>query len=243
MLEEYSCIIVDDEVHAIDTLMSRLSLLYKNVQVRNTYTTWNEAVEGLRQTNCDILFLDISIQGKIGMELLDIIPNFNGEVIFITAHDDYAMNAFKVSATGYILKPFTDAELVKTVDKAISHIHDRKLATGVSGPAPYTKVGIPQKDLTVYIDPQDIIYLEAIKTYTKIITKKEEIVCSYNLGRCKAVLPEEHFFTIHRSYVINLLHVNKYEHMGVVVMNNQTRIPVAKPVREEFLRHFRRIHS
>jgi len=240
MTNKFTCIIVDDEYKAIELLKDSLKYLYPNIEITGTYTNWVAALEALRSHHCDIFFTDISMPGKNGMELLRLVPEIESEIIFITAHSDYALNAFKFSAAGYILKPIDDAELRLAVDKAIERIRYKKIATKSSASSyPVNpKIGIPNNKGIDYIDVNEIIYFETVNKYTKVVTKSYELLSSYNLGRFKELVEDKLFYQIHRSYIVNLNCVKRYESPGIVVMSNNKEIPVSKAIKEDFLKIF-----
>lgn len=243
MTNKFTAIIVDDEPQAISLLMQRLQILNANIDVIGIYVSWKDALEALRSQECDILFLDISIQGKNGMDLLKAVPNMQSEVIFITAHSEYALSAFKFAATGYILKPIDDIDLAKAIDKATERVLIKRQAK--KGIAPtnimHQKIGIPNNNAIDYVSTEDIIYLQAENTYTHVVTKNREIVSSYNLGKFKELLNEKLFFQVHRSFIINLNCIRRYESSGMVIMENNMEIPVSKSSREDFLNLFSRV--
>ncbi len=242
MQDKYRCIIIDDEEYAVDLLVSRLLILNKNVEVIHTYTDWTNALEGLRQYECDILFLDISMRERSGMDLLKLMPGIKSEVIFVTAYSEYAINAFKLSATGYVLKPIDDVDLAQALNRAIENVQTKRLAARTIVPnAVPNKIGIPNQKSIVYVDTNDILYLEATNTYTKLVMKNEDLLCSYNLGKYKPLLPESIFYQIHRSYIVNLNYISRYENAGYIIMHNRQEIPVSKNIREEFLKLFNRV--
>lgn len=239
---KHTCIIVDDEPQAIELLADSIRLFYKNIEIIHTFTHWTKALEALRNVTCDILFLDISMQDKNGMDLLRLVPNLQSEVVFITAHTDYALDAFKFSAAGYIVKPVDNADLITTVDKTLERINNKKLAHRHNNIQSHeAKIGIPNSNSIEYLNINDIIYLEAEKSYTNVIAKGKTILSSYNLQKFITILDEQLFFQVHRSYVINLNHISRYETTGTVTMINDSHIPVAKNSRENFLKLFTRV--
>lgn len=242
MHDKYTCIIIDDEEYAVDLLVSRLQILNKSVEVIHTYTHWNDALEGLRENECDILFLDISMRDKSGMDLLKLVPNIKSEVIFVTAYSEYAINAFKLSATGYVLKPIDDVDLAQALNRAIDNVNTKRLAARPAAPVVVpNKIGIPNQKSIIYVDTNDILYLEATNTYTKMVMKNEELLCSYNLGKYKPLLPDSIFYQIHRSYIVNLNYISRYENAGYIIMSNRQEIPVSRNIREDFLKLFNRV--
>src|SRR4051812_7026606 len=103
MINKYNCIIVDDEPKAIAQLTQSITDLYTNLIISGTYTGWREALNALRQNETDIIFMDISMPQKNAMDILAMVPDLKSEVIFITAHSDFALQAFDFSAAGYLL--------------------------------------------------------------------------------------------------------------------------------------------
>lgn len=240
MTEKYSCIIVDDEPKAIKLLASKLNTLYSNLDIKNTYTSWAEALEALRQNDFDILFLDISMPQKNGMSLLKLVPELEAEIIFVTAHSDHALNAFNFSPSGYVLKPIKDSMLVKAIDKAMERVSDKKLSkrndvTTASTLKAKHKLNIPNNKGADFVDIEDIIYFESIQKYTKVITLDGTFLSSYNIGKFKELVSDYPFYQVHRSYLINLNYIKRYESSGLVIMSDNAEIPVAKINRAEFL--------
>jgi two-component system, LytTR family, response regulator len=242
--KKFSCAIVDDEPIAIDMLAESLSLLNKNIEVKATYSSWTKALEGMRAREYDLLFLDISINDKNGMDLLRYIPEMQSEVIFITAHPDFALGAFKFSTSGYILKPIDDLELANALDRAVNRIIFKRTAKEYqSAPFLNNKIGIPDGKSINYVRIDDIIFLEAVNSYTRIVTSNGEIISAYNIGKFKEMLDPRLFYQAHRSYIINLNRVCKYEMSGTVFMDNNKEIPVAKNAKDELLGFFTRIKA
>lgn len=241
-LQKFSCVIVDDEPDAIELLASRLSKLYENINIVATYSNWQDALQALRNSKFDILFMDISIPGKTGINILKLVPDVDYEIIFVTAHDNYAVDAFNLAATGYILKPVDDAELMQAVDKAQERALFKKQAriAEVSGrQATSGKVAIPHYSGFDYMSYNDIIYLESVNKLTKVVTIHDEINSTNSLARFQFLIDEYSFFQTHRSFIINLNHILRYESAGVIVMKNKAEIPLSRSARTEFLSIYR----
>lgn len=238
MTNNFSCIVIDDEQHAVELLTDRLAHLYKNISVIATFNYWEDALAGLRTLRYDLLFLDISMPGKNAIDLLKLLPRQDSEIIFVTAHECFAIEAFAFAASGYILKPVGDAELSAAVNKAMERITDKKLARHLHGnPAPLNdKIGISHNHGIDYINIGDIVYLESVNKCTKIATAKSEHLSSQNLGKFLNLTSTHTFFQVHRSYIINLTYVLRYESSGIVIMSNKTEIPVSRNMRNDFLR-------
>lgn len=233
----FNCIIVDDEQDSIDLLAARLSLLYRNIRISGTFLSWESALEAMRSNRADIVFMDISMPGKDGISLLRLVPQIEAEIIFVTAHEEYALYAFEFSTSGYVLKPLNDMELSVAVNKAMERITYRRLANPHAGSAQAVKIGIPSAEGIDYVNEDSIMYFEAVNGYTRVVTTGGELLSSYSIGRFKANLGNR-FFQVHRSYIVNLNYITRYLSAGIVVMENHKEIPLSKHVRDEFLNLF-----
>ena len=244
MINNYTCIIVDDEPDAIELLECRIKLLFQNILITGTYTHWEKALEALRTQKCDLLLLDISMPGKNGIDLLKLLPNLECEIVFVTAHENYAIDAFDFPTSGYILKPADDAALFKAINKALERVHKNKLAKQSQPQATFIsdKIGIPNNHGIDYINVADILYLESTNKCTRIVTAKAEHISSLNLGKFQNLIDQHCFFQVHRSYIINLNCILRYESSGLVIMTNKMEIPVSRSTKTEFLQLFNSIY-
>jgi two-component system LytT family response regulator len=234
MNQHFHCIIVDDEQDAIELLAARLKVLFHNIEITGSYTLWHEALKAIQTLSVDIIFMDISMPGKSGINLLRLVPETRAEIIFITAHDEYALNAFEFSTSGYILKPIDDLELSQAVERAMKRIRNKSKDTHVNS----MHIGIPDSHGINYVDIRDIQYLESINGYTNVVTSKGNILTSFNLAKFKHVVDSTLFYQVHRSFIVNISAIRRYKSSGVVVMHDDKEIPVAKSVRAAFLSLF-----
>lgn len=241
MSQEYKYVIVDDEPKAIELLKKRISLLFPNLSNIGVYTGWSNAVDPLRTNKPDIVFLDISMPEKSGIDFLKLFPDRKFDVIFVTAHADYAIDAIKLSAVGYILKPIDDTELYHAVNKVIEKKNSVSKNSITDNNGDILKIGVPNINGVDYIKPEEILYFESVNKYTKVVTKSYSVVSSYNLGEFKKVISDESFFQVHRSFIVNLHHIRRYEAAGTVVMDDDMQIPVSKNSKSEFHERFGKI--
>ena len=245
MLPEIKCIIIDDEPKAIDILQERLKLLFPNVNIIGTYTEWKKGIEAMRTQTFDILITDISMPEKSGIDILKLFPEMPFQVIFVTAHSNYALDAIKFSAAGYVLKPIDDYELSFAVNKAISRIKGEHTSQRPFIPDSVKsgglKIGIPNLKGIDYLNAGEILYFESVNKYTKVVTKTYSIVSSYNLAEFKKLVDDSSFFQVHRSYIVNLNSIKRYETSGFIVMDDNMQIPVSKNIRTEFIAAFSKI--
>lgn len=239
MNRNFTCAIVDDEPDAVELLKHRIELLYPNIFVSGTFMKWQEAVSALRTNSYDILFSDISMPGKNGLDLLKLLPDLDCEIIFVTAHEDYALKAFSFAASGYILKPIDDVELSSAINRSLERVMNKSLAReNQKSVAIQEKVRIPGKQSIDYVNVSDILYLESVNKCTQIVTGTTKYLASVNLGAYKYLAEGGLFFQVHRSFIVNLNAITRYASSGVVIMNDRREIPVARMIRQEFLSLF-----
>lgn len=240
MNENISCMIVDDEPLAIALLKEQLSHIFRDIRIIATCTHWEDALDTLRHTSPDILFMDISMPGKTGMELLRLLPALDSELIFTTAHDEYALEAFRFTASGYLLKPVLDSDLSITVNRAIEHVQNKRMARMAGGTTTplSNRIGIPNRHGIDYVNIQDILYLESVNKCTRIVTVQKEHTSLSALIKFRMLTDHYHFIQVHRSFIINLDRISRYETSGLVTMCNKQDIPVARTFRNDLLRQF-----
>lgn len=237
MRKKYTCIIVDDEPKAAALLADNIAELYPDIAICGTYHFWKPAFEALKNDAPDILFLDIAMPQKSGMDLLDLLPSVSSEVIFVTAYTDYALEAFDRCAAGYILKPVKAQMLTRLMNKILERLDVRKALPQKRDTA-VAKLGIFNNNGLDYINIDDIIYMEAVNRYTRIYCTHRSMLSSSGIGSYVKTLDANLFFQVHRSFLINIRHVKRYERTGIIIMNNGSEIPVSKNVREDFLSRF-----
>jgi two-component system LytT family response regulator len=239
MKSGYSCIIVDDEPKAIALLAESITDIYDNLKIVETCSNWKLALEALRKTEVDIVFLDISMPQKTGMDLLDILPDLKAEIIFVTAYSDHAIDAFKYNTSGYILKPVNDKLLVQAIDKALERRQAKRIAEQkpIIGISVSDKIAIPNNNGLDYFNLTDIMFFEAIARNTKVVAQKNKLLSSYSIGKFKEMLQlQTSFYQVHRSFIINLAYIKRYERQGIIIMTDGSEIPLSKNLRNDFLK-------
>lgn len=237
---DFKCVIIDDEPKAIELLQQRLKLLFPDIHVLGAFTEWQKGFEVIRSQKINLLFLDVSMPEKSGIDFLKLFPKIDFDVIFVTAHSQFAVDAIKFSASGYVLKPVDDYELSFAVNKVMEK---RKMMAETAGGKSAegkekTKIGIPNPKGIDYLNAGDILYFESVNKYTKVVTRDHSLLSSYNLGEFRKLIDEQIFFQVHRSYIVNLHKIKRYEISGTLIMEDNMQIPVSRNVRNEFLSVF-----
>jgi two-component system, LytTR family, response regulator len=240
-----SAFIIDDEQDSIQSTQYILKeFCADKVEVKNCYQNPHDALTAIKQHSPDLLFLDIDMPGMSGFDLLKACPVRNFEVIFITAYNKFAIDAFEAHAADYLLKPVSSERLIQAVNK----IHDRlpkknnninrfdRILNFLEGQY-LRRIVIPSVDGTEYIPATDIIYIEADEGYSYIFLENRKIVTTKKLNLLHEELGENYFYRCHRSYLVNLQHIKKYsiKEGGYIQMNNQAMVPLARRNKDEFL--------
>ena len=238
-------LIVDDEPKARKNLLNLLTEYCPNVDVINAVGTVDDAVDVINQNDIDLLFLDIEMDGETGFDLLERFEEIDFTIIFITAHDESALKAFKFSAIDYLLKPVDIDDLKGAVDKVESrkHITSNKaqldyLMDQLKTNQPPPKLIVHTSESLVFVDFVDIMRCESDEGYTTVhLVNAKPILSSKNIKYFEDLLETRSFFRIHRSHLINLRMVKEYikNDGGYVVMKDNAILPVSRRKRQEFL--------
>jgi len=244
-----NALIVDDEPKNIRILNGLLEESCPEVKILGEAVSAETAIPLIHEKNPDLVFLDIEMPYGNAFDLLDRIMPINFEIIFITAFDDYTLKAFKYSALDYLLKPVSIDELKTAVRKAKERIRFKNinhqlqnLLFNINKPSPsLQKIALPCNEGLVFVLLSDIIRFEAKGGYTQVLTTDgQKYVSSRIIKEYEEILPEDIFFRIHNSHIINLNYVKKYHkgRGGVIEMSDNAQIEVATRRKEEFLARF-----
>jgi two-component system LytT family response regulator len=240
-----NAILVDDERHCIETLRYELQLHCPHVDIVGTASSGTEGIEVIKAHKPDLVFLDIEMPGMSGFEMLRGIGEVNFSVIFVTAYDQYALQAFRFAASDYLLKPVISEQLVQAVSRVSStntSATDTRLQLeallynlkeGMKSP----RIALPSGRGMDFVYARDIMYCNAESNYTHLIlSDNKKYTVSKTLKDVEAMLESLNFFRIHQSYLINMDFMQRYlrEDGGYVVMSDGKNIPIAKRRKEEF---------
>ncbi len=230
--------IIDDELHCIETLAYDLETHHSN-QIDIVFTARNglEALKLINKHKPQLIFLDIEMAGLGGFDILEVIDKEDSKVIFTTAHSKYAIRAVGSKADGYLLKPILPQDLKEIVNKIYDELEafDAIPTSRVS----FQKLSVPNSNGLELIPFDDIIYCKADDNYTTFyLCSGEKVVASKTLKHFGEMLPEHQFVRIHKSYIVNLLHLKKYLKTdgGVVIMENKVTLPVSRIQRDKLLK-------
>ena len=237
-------ILVDDEEKALKVLALKLKRFFPDISIIATCKDPTEAIKTIESTKPDLVFLDIEMPKINGFDVLQKFKNPNFEIIFVTAYSNYALEAIKNCAIGYVVKPIDNDDLKTAVDNALKN---RNLKTSLEKnttlianlKATHTsdsKIIIPSQKGFDFIKLNEIIRCEGESGYTKIVLKNSKnILSSYSIGKFVKMLSNKHFFLIHRSHLVNLKYVSGYLNEGYISLDNGDNIPISKINRQDFI--------
>lgn len=241
-------LIIDDEFQSRNFLNKMLQQYFPEVIVVGEASTVEEGLQGIKEYNPDIVFLDIQMKGETGFDLLNSLHVINFALIFTTAFNQYAIKAFRFNAIDYLLKPIVTDELIEAVNKvkqrtlpaqSASKGQVEQLYQDIKNPQKiHDKIAIPTGEGFIVIPVNEIVYCHASSNYTEFyLTDKKCILSSYTLKQYDEILTSQSFFRTHRSYLINLAHVKMYKRGegGEIVMSNGHEIELSRTHKDEFL--------
>ncbi|MEZ5196858.1 MAG: LytTR family DNA-binding domain-containing protein [Bacteroidales bacterium] len=208
-METLKALIVDDEQEARD-ILERLLMRAGNVEILGKASGVDEALEMIIQKDPEVVFLDVQMPEKDGFQLVNELKKFNIQttVIFVTAHIDYAINALKVAAFDYLLKPVVFDELKEALmrfrceQKQKAYLKKVEILSNMVNSR--EKICFNTRTGYIYIVPDEIIYCESDVNYTEIhLSKERKEVVTLNLGRVEEIINNNKFHRLGRSFVIN----------------------------------------
>lgn len=238
-------IIIDDELHCINRLSGLLEEHCKqNIHLMDSFQSVDEGVAGIKKLQPDLVFLDVQIHDKTGFDLLKQLDEINFEIIFTTAFEKYAVQAFKFSAIDYLLKPVDGDDLKQAVEK----LNQKTSKTESSGKLQVLfnnlqglskRICVPVINGLVFLQVSDIIRCESDVNYTTIFLKdKQKLMVAKTLKEFEEMLTDYNFFRVHNSHLINLSYIKNYVKGkgGYVVLTDGSEIEVSSRRKEPFLK-------
>jgi len=231
------CILIDDEENNLTTLSLLLDYL-PEIEIVGMHRDPDIAIESVLKEKPDILLLDIEMPGMNGFELLERLPELpNMSVVFVTAHHQFAIKAFKVNAIDYLLKPIIFNELKVAVQK-VSDRRKTEKSNAFEG-LPDDRISLATSKGFEFVSARDIIRCKGSGSYTEIfLTGERKILVSKNIGEFEEILLPHGFYRIHTSHIVNPQFIISYlkEDGGSVVMKDHSTVPISRRKKDEFLK-------
>lgn len=245
-------LVVDDEKNARETIVQMLKLYCPEIHTIKEANSVQTAVDTIKKVKLDLLLLDIRLEDGNGFDILKKIDLENLNVIFVTAYDEYAIKAFKVSAIDYILKPVDPDELVAAIELAHKKIAKDLLTNRIdfflsqieTRNSTVQKIILKTAESTHFINISEIIYCEADRNYTTFVLENDrKILMSKNLREYEELLPHNIFLRPHQSFLINTNHITQYlkGDKNAFILTNGDEIPVSLRRRELVLEYIKQL--
>jgi two-component system LytT family response regulator len=246
MIRKLKTVIIDDEQDAVDFINSIIGEYCSSLEVVGKANNVVQGIAVVNEKKPDLVFLDVEMPNGTGFDLLAQFPEKDFEVIFITAFNHYAIKAIKFSAVDYILKPININEFIEAVNRVIKKRSERSspgnenlriLMENLRSSFP-SRLAIPTSDGMEYLNPKDIIRIEADRSYSWFfLSSNRKILVSKHLKEFQELLNDRYFFRPHNSHLINLKFVKKYirKEGGYIEMTDSSIIPVSRNRKDMFL--------
>ncbi|QHI37508.1 Transcriptional regulatory protein YehT [Kordia antarctica] len=245
-----TAVLIDDEHKSLAILKNKLERLCPNVNIVGETQDPEEGIELINTLKPQLVFLDIAMPGMNGFEVLQKIQEPQFEVIFVTAFDNYGIEAIKHCAIGYVVKPIDSQDLIQAVSIATQNITDKTALQknkqlienlGIQS-FQQKKIVIPSQDGLEFVKIEDIIHCQGTDGYTKIYFQNDKpIMSSYSIGHFLKLLKHKDFYLIHKSHLINVNYILKYLNEGYVVLQDNHKLPVSRNKRTDFLNMIRNV--
>jgi len=241
-------LIIDDENKARRLLEALIVQECKEITSIFQAGDLEAGIETIKEQQPDVVFLDIEMPKYSGLQILDFFENkeVNFQIIFTTGYNHYAVEAFKLSAIDYLLKPIDVEELKLAVEKAINVIQDKNIANKFDDlkkafkQLSLNKIALEIPKGIIFVSHDDVLLFEADSMYTKVYLKdgKTELICKPLKHFVEQLESKPIFYKPHRSYLINLKHIKELSKKDgyFLIMENKKTIPIAKDKKEEFIK-------
>ncbi len=239
-------IIIDDEQHCVDRISKLLSKYNNTINIVEICTNLEDAKTAIESIEPDVIFLDVHLHEETGFDLLKQLSKIDFEIIFTTAYDSYAVDAFKFSALDYLLKPLDEDDLYLTIDKLKKKASFKDISKKVEvlfhnledKTTQFKKIAVPTLEGLTFIKVTEIIRCQSDINYTHIfLERNKKITVAKTLKHFEDLLSQYNFFRTHQSHLINLSYIDKYVKGkgGYVLMSDGTHIEIAVRRKDAFM--------
>lgn len=233
----YNYIIVDDERHCRESLQHLIGQHCPALALSASCESVDATKEVLNAHKIDLVFLDIEMPNKNGFQLLREVEEINFQVIFTTAYDEFAIDAFRTSAIDYLLKPIDPEELKQAVEKFLEN-EEKSLTQDklmdiyeiMRRDLSYRKVAIPTMEGLEFFELDDIIRCQAEGNYTKLFMNSGSLLISKTLKQVTELINSEQFVRPHNAHLVNMKYIKKYLKGvgGQLVLDDGSIVPVSR---------------
>ena len=246
-----TCLIIDDEAFARENLQILVEDFCPDLEVLGLASSAKEGLALIQEHAPDLIFLDVMMPGGDGFSLLSEVQDRSFDVIFTTAHDEFALKAIKEEAVDYLEKPINIEELQLAVQKAVKRRQagevpsekttgtQQDLIERIALGSGMEKTLIPTRDGMAIVDNRDIIHLEASESYTTIyLTDNRKFLSSKTIKIYEDKLNPQMFFRTHKSHIINITHhLREFQRTSgnYAILSNNVEVPISRRKLQQFL--------
>lgn len=248
-----NAVVIDNEPHIRAGLTKLLDIYCSEVKVIGEAHSCASGQQLIDRSNPDLIFLDIEMEDGTGIDLIKSNRHLASQVIFITAHDKYAIDAFKCSALDFLLKPIDPEDLIKSIKKAEANRSNFDLQARIevlenhlSKTGSQAKIVLSDSECMHIVDMDDILWCAAEGSYTRfVLLNNEEILVSKNLKSYEEYMHGPAFVRIHHSYLVNINHIKRFERSegGSLVMTNGAVLPVSVRKKDNLMQVLKKWNS
>jgi two-component system LytT family response regulator len=245
-------LIIDDEKISAESLGIKIKKLAPDIAINGIFTTGKAALEAMDLEEPDVIFLDIEMPGMDGITMAKKMDAENTEIIFTTAYDQYAIEAVRLNALDYLLKPIGENDLnlallrlrAKLVEKEkikATHSLENLFFKMQALNTHFNKIAISTLEGILFIPVKEIIRVESLNNYSKLyLISGKNIVASKTLKLIEELLMPYRFFRPHKSHLINLEYISKYirGEGGVIIMADGSEVDVSRQRKQDFMKVF-----
>lgn len=243
-------LIIDDENRTRNLIANMIESFGLNVETIPEGENVQSGIKAIEKYKPDIVFLDIQMPDGTGFDVLQSIPNKNFEVIFITAHEEFAIKAIKFSALDYLLKPVDPLELKAALEKALNSLEEESEGSQFDAlqmninPSEKRRLVLKTQESVHVVELDEIIRCEADRNYTSFFLQHgKKILVSKTLKEYETLLSTHNFLRVQQSHLININYVDRYDKKngGAVVMKDGSEVPLSPAKREVFFKRLENI--
>jgi two-component system LytT family response regulator len=231
---QINCIAIDDEPLALSKLKGFI-MKVPELKLIRTFDNAIEAIGWLKENSTDLIFLDIQMEQLTGIQFLET-TGTKTCVILTTAYDQYAIKGFDLNVTDYLLKPYSFERFLKSVNK-VMEVFVKKEDPEHSDNQHDSFIFVKTEYRLERIDLDDILYVEGMKDYLRIICRDKKIMTLQSFARLEETLPAKRFCRVHKSFIVAINKIKSVER-GVIIIADQ-RIPVSNTYKENFFSKIR----
>lgn len=235
MDQQLTAILVDDEPNSLRVLELEIERHCPEIAILSTFQDPRKGLEAVKNTNPDVLFLDVEMPYLNGFDFVELLkPKPSMEIIFVTAHDHYAIEALRIKAVDYLLKPVSKVDLQNAVRRLLemksTNVKALKDDNNIE-PSKDSKISLPSFDGYHILESNEIIFCKAANNYSSIYFKSgNTLLVTVSLQILEELLPKGIFYRCHRSYIINLKKVKKFvaSNNGFLKLEDNYEVPYSR---------------